>query len=251
MSQNILFEYLLHWGDNSLIMGQRDGEWCGHGPILEQDIALTNISLDLFGEARNIFSYAAKLKGDDHTEDSIAFLRDVLEYKNVLLVEQPNNDWGYTIAKHFFYDNFHYFLCSELSKSNDKQIQAIALKSIKETAYHAKWSNEWVIRLGDGTDFSKQKIQEAINDLWEYTHELFIPSAIEQSAFELGFGANLEDVKIQWERKINAILEEATLSIPETKNIQKGGKIGRHSEHLGFILTEMQYLQRAYPGAEW
>jgi ring-1,2-phenylacetyl-CoA epoxidase subunit PaaC len=182
--EEITFQYLLHLGDNSLILGQRNAEWCGHGPVLEQDIALTNISLDLFGESRNIYQYAAQLKGDNHTEDTLAFLRDVLDFKNVLLVEQPNIDWAYTICRQFFFDAFHYLLQHELLNSKDEKIVEIANKTIKESAYHLKWSSEWMIRLGDGTDISHQKIQNAVNDLWEFTGELFIPSDIETAAFE-------------------------------------------------------------------
>ncbi len=247
----ILYQYLLHLGDNSLIQGQRDGEWCGHGPVLEQDIALTNIALDLFGEARNIFAAAARLKGNGETEDSIAFLRDVLQYKNALLVEQPNQDWAYTIVKHFFYDNFHNILMTELCNSNNTDIKAIAHKSVKETNYHARWSNEWMIRLGDGTTVSKEKVQTALNELWEYSGEFFIATSIETQAEQLGFGANLETIHKAWTKTIDEILLEATLEKPSSTFFQKGGKTGIHSEYLGFVLAEMQYLQRAYPGAEW
>jgi ring-1,2-phenylacetyl-CoA epoxidase subunit PaaC len=249
--EEITFQYLLHLGDNSLILGQRNAEWCGHGPVLEQDIALTNISLDLFGESRNIYQYAAQLKGDNHTEDTLAFLRDVLDFKNVLLVEQPNIDWAYTICRQFFFDAFHYLLQHELLNSKDEKIVEIANKTIKESAYHLKWSSEWMIRLGDGTDISHQKIQNAVNDLWEFTGELFIPSDIETAAFELGIGADLRKIKKDWEDKVFSILNEATLSHPQNIYFQTGGKTGIHSEHLGFVLAEMQYLQRSHPGAEW
>lgn len=249
--EEITFQYLLHLGDNSLILGQRIAEWCGHGPILEQDIALTNISLDLFGESRNIYQYAAQLKGDNHTEDSLAFLRDVLEFKNVLLVEQPNVDWAYTICRQFFFDTFHFYLQQELIKSKDERIVEIANKAIKESAYHLKWSSEWMIRLGDGTEISHQKIQNAVNDLWEFTGELFIPSEIETLSHQLEIGADLNNIKQLWHEKVKAILEEATIQIPTNDFFQKGGKTGIHSEHLGFVLAEMQYLQRVHPGAEW
>lgn len=244
-------DYLLHLADNSMILGQRNAEWCGHGPILEQDIALTNISLDLFGEARNLYNYIAKLKGGNATEDSIAFLRDVLEYKNLLLVEQPNNDWAYTITRQFFFDVFHFYQSTALLNSNDEQIRSIANKSLKECTYHLKWSSEWMIRLGDGTELSHQKTQTAVNDLWDYTSELFIPSEVEIKAIEHGFGVDIIKIKPLWEHKVSEILAEATLSLPETKFTQNGGKKGLHSEYLGYILAEMQFLQRAYPGAEW
>ena len=249
--QTIKLDYILQLADNSMILGQRNAEWCGHGPILEQDIALTNISLDLFGEARNFYNNIAKIKVGNSTEDTVAFLRDVLEYRNLLLVEQPNIDWAYTIVRQFFFDVFHFYQMTALCQSNDEHIRSIAIKSLKECTYHLKWSSEWVIRLGDGTQVSHQKIKTALEDLWDYTSELFMPSETEIKATELGFGADISLIKPLWEQKVNAILTEATLLYPETKVTQKGGKIGLHSEHLGFVLAEMQFLQRAYPGAEW
>jgi ring-1,2-phenylacetyl-CoA epoxidase subunit PaaC len=249
--KDLLYNYTLHLADNSMILGQRNGEWCGHGPVLEQDIALTNIALDLIGEARSLYQLAASLKGGTATEDSIAFLRDVLAYRNVLLVEQPNTDWAYTITRQFFYDVFHYYLHSGLVNSSEQKLAAIANKTLKEVAYHLKWSSEWMIRLGDGTDISREKMQEAVNGLWEYTGELFTPSAVEKEAQANGIAPDLEKLKPLWKGKVEEILKEATLTIPEKDFQQKGGKTGVHSEHLGYILAEMQFLQRAYPGAEW
>jgi ring-1,2-phenylacetyl-CoA epoxidase subunit PaaC len=249
--KDVLFDYVLHLADNSMILGQRCSEWCGHGPVLEQDIALTNIALDLIGEARSLYQYAAEIKGGSATEDSVAFLRDVLQYRNSLLMEQPNTDWAYTIVRQFFYDTFHYHLHKQLSESSDERLKEIALKTIKESTYHLKWSSEWMIRLGDGTDISKAKMQAAVNDLWEYTGELFIPSATETSIMTAGIGADLAKIETLWRAKVEEVIEEATLTLPNGNFAQKGGKIGYHSEHLGFILAEMQYLQRAYPGAEW
>jgi ring-1,2-phenylacetyl-CoA epoxidase subunit PaaC len=249
--RELLYNYTLHLADNSMILGQRCSEWCGHGPVLEQDIAITNIALDLIGEARSLYQLAAEMKGAGHTEDSVAFLRDILDYKNVLLVEQPNTDWAFTITRQFFYDVFHFNLHSALAKSSEKRISEIALKTIKETTYHLKWSSEWMIRLGDGTDISKAKMQHAVNQLWEFTGELFMPSEIEKSAFEKGIGADLSSIAPLWHSKVNEIMELATLDIPSSTYQQKGGKKGVHSEHLGYILADMQFLQRAYPGAEW
>jgi ring-1,2-phenylacetyl-CoA epoxidase subunit PaaC len=249
--RELLYNYTLHLADNSMILGQRCAEWCAHGPILEPDIAITNISLDLIGEARSLYQFAAEMKGDQHTEDSIAFLRDVLEYKNALLVEQPNTDWAYTIARQFFYDTFHVSLHTALANSTEERIREIALKTIKESRYHLKWSSEWVIRLGDGTDISKAKMQDAVDGLWEYTGELFQPSEIEKAAFEQGIGADLSSLAPLWQSKVREILGEATLKVPESTFYQKGGKTGLHSEYLGYILADMQFLQRAYPGAEW
>ncbi|MFM6984675.1 MAG: 1,2-phenylacetyl-CoA epoxidase subunit PaaC [Chitinophagaceae bacterium] len=249
--KDVLSDYILHLADNSMILGQRCAEWCGHGPVLEQDIALTNIALDLIGEARSLYHYAADIKGGGATEDSEAFLRDVLQYRNCLLCEQPNTDWAYTIVRQFFYDTFHYHLHKQLSESSDNRLKEIALKTIKESTYHLKWSSEWMIRLGDGTELSRNKMQTAVNDLWEYTGEFFNPSETETQALAMGFGADLSKIAPLWRSKVEEIMEEATLSIPGSNYQQKGGKKGYHSEHLGYILAEMQYLQRAYPGAEW
>lgn len=251
IDKNILTDYLLHLADNSMILGQRNAEWCGHGPVLEQDIALTNISLDLIGEARSLYQYAAEIKGEGSTEDTLAFLRDTLQYRNLLLVEQPNTDWAYTIVRQFFYDVFHHALHSSLLNSSDQRIREIAAKTIKESTYHLKWSSEWVIRLGDGTDISHAKMQQAVNDLWEFTGEMFLASDSEKAANEAGIGADLVVLSEIWKSKTEEILTEATLQIPGNPFAQKGGKKGYHSEHLGYILAEMQFLQRTYPGVEW
>lgn len=250
--KEVLIDYVLHLADNSMIIGQRNSEWCGHGPVLEQDIALTNIALDLIGEARSLYQYAARLKDDGSTEDSLPFLRDVPRFRNILLVEYPNTDWAYTIVRQFFYDVFHYHLNKQLlESSNDNNLKEIAAKTIKESAYHLKWSSEWVIRLGDGTETSKMKMQKAVNDLWDYTGEMFLASETEKLAFEAGFGADLKLLEQIWKHKVAEILEEATLSIPASDFTHKGGKTGIHTEHLGYILAEMQFMQRAYPGMEW
>lgn len=251
-NKELLFDYILHLADNSMIIGQRNSEWCGHGPVLEQDIALTNIALDLIGEARSLYQYAAEVKGDGATEDSIPFLRDVLQYRNILLVEQPNTDWAYTIVRQFFFDVYHYHLNARLmEKSSDPRIREIAAKTIKESAYHLKWSSEWVIRLGDGTDISKSRMQEAVNDLWEYTGEMFLESDTEKQAAAAGFGISPKQLEGIWKDKVDEILKEATLSKPENDFAQKGGKTGYHSEYLGYILAEMQFMQRAYPNQVW
>jgi len=245
------YDYILHLADNSMILGQRLSEWCGHGPVLEQDIAVTNIALDLIGEARSLYQYAAELKGGEATEDSIAFLRDALEYRNVLLVEQPNMDWAYTIARQFFYDAYHFQLHTALTGSKDKRLAEIAAKTVKESTYHLKWSSEWVIRLGDGTDTSHEKINEAVNNLWEYTGEMFMPSETEKIAASEGYGADPRKLQDAWLQRVKSVLEEATLEIPASVFQQKGGRKGIHTEHLGYILADMQFLQRAYPRAQW
>jgi ring-1,2-phenylacetyl-CoA epoxidase subunit PaaC len=250
-NKDLLIDYILHLADNSMILGQRNAEWCGHGPVLEQDIALTNITLDLIGEARSLYQYAAELKGGNSTEDTVAFLRDVMQYRNTLLLEQENTDWAYTISRQFFFDAFHYHLQDALVNSSDERIKEIAKKTIKESAYHLKWSSEWMIRLGDGTEISHLKMQNAVNALWEYTGEFFIPSSTETEMAENGIAPDLSVLSQKWKSKVEDILKEATLSIPNSDFHQKGGKKGLHSEHLGYILAEMQFMQRAYPGSEW
>ena len=241
-----LLNYTLHLADNALILGHRNSEWCGHGPVLEQDIAITNISLDLIGQARNFYQYAAILKADGSTEDSLAYLRDIHEFKNCLLVELPKGDWAITILRQFLFSNYQYILYQQLQNSNDEQLAAIAAKALKEVIYHLRWSSEWVIRLGDGTEESHARMLKAIEELWRYTGELFIPADYEKE-----MKIDFIKIKEQWDLKVKAVFSEATLSMPEKIFMQPGGKEGRHTEHLGYILTELQYLQRTYPSCEW
>ncbi len=239
--------YLLHLADTTLILSQRNAEWCGHGPILEQDIAITNISLDLLGQSRNFYQYAASLTGGDATEDTLAYLRKEREFKNLLLVEQSNGDWAQTILRQYFFSQFQFLLLEQLQNNNDEQIAAIAVKSLKEVAYHVRWSSEWVIRLGDGTAESHGRINKAIDELWRYTGEMFIPAAYEKE-----MNIDLAAIKEKWNKKIADVFSEAGLEVPGDKIVmQTGGKEGRHTEQLGYILTELQYLQRTYPGATW
>lgn len=266
--------FLLHLADTNLILAQRNAEWCGHGPILEQDIAITNISLDLLGQARNFYQYAAEiineksaslpgfnvpasLEGDfpdpggtgaEVTEDSLAYLRTEREFRNFLITELPNNDWAQTILRQFFFSVYQFLLYDALQKSNDGQLAAIAEKSLKEVTYHVKWSSEWVIRLGDGTEESRQRMLKAIENLWMYTGELFITEEYEKWALGEPFLASLKEA---WHSKVRGIFEEATLPSPENTYMQTGGKRGYHTEYLGIILAEMQYLQRTYPGSRW
>lgn len=264
---NNLFQYTLHLADNALILGHRNSEWTGHGPILEQDIAISNIALDLLGQARNFYQYAAQLpvNADDVqfmkrtgakelTEDTLAYLRDAHEFKNCLLVEQPNGHWGTTILRQFFFSTYQYYFYNQLQQSKDETLAAIAEKALKEVTYHTRWSAEWVIRLGDGTEESHTKMQEAMEDLWKFTGELFTPANYE-TQLATGIGVDLAPIQPLWEEKINSVLAEATLADESGRRqktwMQTGGKEGRHSEHLGYVLAEMQYLQRAYPGSEW
>lgn len=246
-----LIQYIYGIADNDLILGQRLGELCGHGPSLETDIAMTNISLDLFGQVRSYYQYAAKIIGGDATEDTIAFLRKERDYKNVLLVEQPNRDFGYSIARQFLFDNFHLLLLNELQNSKDEMLSAIAKKSVKEVSYHVRFSSDWIKRLGDGTEESHNRIQTAINDLWVYTDELFHVTEADKEMIAEGIGVDVRLLKEPFYKKINEVLEEATLQTPDIQYFQKGGKQGIHTEHLGYILTEMQYMQRTYPKMEW
>lgn len=246
-----LFEYVLRLGDDSLILGQRLAEWCGHGPILEEDIAMTNISLDLIGQATSLLSYAAELEGAGRDADKLAFLRFDREYRNLLLVEQPNGDFGMTMMRQFLFDAYRKPLFESLQNSEDKHLAAIAEKSLKETKYHLKHSSEWVIRLGDGTVESHARIQDSLNTLWRYTSELFYRDEVESDLEKNGIIPNYAEVELEWGKTVNSVLEEATLKVPTNNWKQEGGRKGMHSEHLGFILAEMQYMQRSYPNMEW
>ena len=251
MNNNNLYKYILGIADNTLILGQRLGELCGHGPSLETDIACTNISLDMLGQARNYFQYAAKLKGENYTEDDIAFLRKEHEYLNVLLVEQPNTDFAYIITRQFLFDVYHLLFLNSLKKSNDLTLSAIANKSIKEVSYHYRFSSDWIKRLGDGTEESHQRIQKAIDDLWTYTDELFHQTEGDKTMINEGIGVDTLKLKEEYYKRVNEILQEARLNVPESKYFQKGGKDGIHTEHLGFLLADLQYMQRTYPNMQW
>ena len=252
-----LIDYTLHLADNSLILGQRNAEWCGHGPVLEQDIAITNISLDLIGQARNYYQYAAQLINQltnkpitGATEDSLAYLRTEREFKNCLLTELPNGDWAQTILRQYFFSQYQFLFLQYLQKSKDEQLSAIAAKSLKEVTYHLRWSREWVIRLGDGTEESHFRMIKAVDELWRYTGEMFIPVT-----YEIEAGIDFNNLKAVWQIKVEEVFDEASLIPPSGVGggvfMQTGGKEGLHTEHLGFILTELQYMQRAYPGCEW
>lgn len=240
-------DYTLHLADTNLILAQRNAEVCAHGPILEQDIAITNISLDLIGRARNFYQYAATLTGNGETEDSLAYLRTERAFKNLLITELPNHDWAVIVLRQFFYSVYTRLLYTRLQTGTDAQLSAIAEKSLKEVSYHIKWSSEWVIRLGDGTEESNRRINKAIEILWPYTGEFFIPVAYEKN-YSADASATMQS---EWLQIITAVFEEATLTLPQNVFMQTGGKMGVHTEHLGYILTELQYLQRTYPGAEW
>jgi ring-1,2-phenylacetyl-CoA epoxidase subunit PaaC len=251
MQEAALFEYVLRLSDDSLILGQRLGEWCGHGPILEEDIAITNIALDHIGQAISLYDFAAALEGQGRNHDQLAYLRYENEYKNALLVEQPNGDFAMTIVRQFFFDAFRLPLYEALMQSPIEQLAAIAAKSVKETRYHLKHTSEWVIRLGDGTEESHQRAQDAIDHLWRYTNELFYENAHDQSLHAAGLVPKLENIQAKWNQTVKEVLAEATLSVPTHNWKFEGGREGRHSEHMGYILSDLQYMQRAYPNMEW
>jgi ring-1,2-phenylacetyl-CoA epoxidase subunit PaaC len=257
----VLINYTLHLADTTLILSQRNSEWCGHGPILEQDIAITNISLDLIGQTRNFYQYAAKLinksnqskatssiKSEEKEvdEDQLAYLRKERDFKNLLLVEQPKGDWAQTILRQYLFSQFQFLLYQQLQNHKDEQLAAIAAKALKETTYHLRWSSEWVIRLGDGTEESHKRMLHAIDELWRYTGEMFMPAT-----YETENGVDVATIINEWMQKVSETFIEATLPMPENSYMQTGGKEGLHTEHLGFILTELQYMQRTYPASQW
>lgn len=251
MTNDNLIQYIYSVADNSLILGQRLSELCGHGPTLETDIAMTNIGLDLFGQTRSYFQYVAELSKEDLTEDDVAFLRKERDYKNVLLVEQPNTDFAYIIARQYFFDVYHYLLLKQLENSKNVNLQNIAKKSLKEVAYHRRFSGDWLKRLGDGTEESHERVQKAINDLWVYTDELFHMNEDDKIVADAGFGVDHQTLKEEYYQIVSELIETATLKVPENKYFQKGGKKGIHTEHMGYILAEMQYMQLAYPNMKW
>jgi ring-1,2-phenylacetyl-CoA epoxidase subunit PaaC len=254
-----LFEYLLRLGDTDVVLAQRLGEWVGHGPVLEEDIALTNVGLDLLGQGRMWLTYAgeveARLLGTGRSEDELAFLRDGGAYRNLLLAEMPNGDFAVTMARQFYFDQFHLLLLHALAHSTDPRVAEIAAKGAKEVTYHVERSADWVIRLGDGTDESHARMQRALDDLWTYTGEMFTADAAELALVESGVAADAPSLREPWQASVIAVINEATLTLPKGEWMQgnktRGGKQGVHTEHLGHLLTEMQYLQRAYPGALW
>lgn len=251
MKNESLYNYVLRLGDDSLILGQRLGEWCGHGPILEEDIAMTNISLDLIGQAMSLLDYAGEIDGNGKDHDALAFLRFENEYKNALLVEQPNGDFADTMMRQFLFDAFRQPLFEKLVRSSDAQLSAIAEKSLKETRYHLKHTSEWIIRLGDGTEESHTRAQKALDNLWRYTDELFSETSADLSLVTSGIVPSMAEIKEVWNKTVHAVFAEATLQIP-TNNWQfEGGRRGVHSEHLGYLLADLQYMQRAYPNMKW
>ena len=246
-----LFTYTLRLADDALVLGHRLSEWCGHAPVLEEDLALGNMALDLIGQARSLYAYAGEVEGRGRDEDALAYRRDAGEYRNILLVEQPNGDFAASILRQLLYAAFAHPYFEALTKSKDATLSAVAAKSVKELAYHLRHAGEWTIRLGDGTEESHRRAQEALDELWPYTGEMFEIDDVERNLIGHGIAVDRAGIRPRWEGTLAPILAEANLRMPEGEWMQSGGRAGRHSEHLGHILAELQFLQRAYSDARW
>ena len=246
-----LYKYTLRLGDDALVLGHRLSEWCSRGPFLEEDLALTNISLDFVGQAQAFLKYAAEVSGKNISEDELAYRRPEHEYFNHLITELPNKDFAFTVARQLFFSAYEFFLYDALAESKDKIISGIAGKAVKEARYHLEHAADWTVRLGDGTDLSKEKIQRAVNTLWSYTGELFEIDETEAELMKKGIAADPIPLKASWHNRIKEVFEEATLQMPDENYMHTGGRKGRHTENLGHMLCEMQYLHRAYPDAKW
>lgn len=249
--KDALINYSKRIADTSLILGQRLAEWCSKGPTLEEDLALTNVSLDLFGQARMLLTYAAELIGNGETEDTLAYRRNEREFYNALITERPNGHFGDTIARSFLLDAFNYHFYTKLKDSSDATISAFAEKSLKEVTYHLRHSSEWIVRLGDGTEESHSKIQKSINNLWSYTGDLFDMDEVDEILIKEGIAVDKNELKGLWNETVNTVLKRAKLERPADVFMHKGSLNALHSEHLGHLLCEMQYIPRAYPNAEW
>ncbi len=250
--QKAFFEYLLRLADDRLILGHRLSEWCGHGPFLEEDIAMANTALDYIGHAAALYEYAAEIEGEGRHRDDIVYFRNDVEYKNVKMVELPKGDYAFTIARQFLFSSYSLFLYEALSEADDEQFAGMIKKHLKEIKYHTRHSREWVLRLGDGTDESRERIQSAFDELWTYTGGLFYTDEVDEMLIEEHLGVNLSSFKSDWGKMVTDILEEATLDVPDFDQFMaSGGRQGRHTEHLGPLLAEMQHLRRSYPDAQW
>ncbi|MBD9374567.1 phenylacetate-CoA oxygenase subunit PaaC [Rhizobium sp. ARZ01] len=251
VNETPLVLYTLRRADDALILGHRLSEWCGHAPMMEEDMALANMALDLIGQARSLYTYAGEAEGEGRTEDDFAYWRDDRGYRNALLVEQQNGDFARTIMRQFLYASFADLYWRAMMKSKDETLAAVAAKSEKEMAYHVRHTAEWVIRLGDGTTESHARIAAALDELWAYTGELFEMDASEKGLVDAGIAVDLASLRDQWRANVKAVLEEATLTTPEDGWMQKGGRTGIHSEHLGHLLSDLQHVQHTIPGAVW
>lgn len=250
-TQEALFRYLLRLGDSVLILGQRTSEWCGHAPVLEEEMALANLGLDLIGQARMLLTYAGVLEGQGRDEDALAFLRYEHEYRNVTMTELPNGDFARTMVRHFLFASWMALLWARLQSSADPHLAAIAGKAVKEARYHQRHAGGWVVRLGDGTALSHDKTQAALDDLWPYTAEWFEGDEDDARLAQAGIAPHPGELAAPWHETVTPTLAEAQLRIPPNSPFRSHGRWGRHSEHMGHLLSEMQYLQRAYPGGKW
>jgi len=251
MTETPLLQYTLRLADTALVLGHRLSEWVGHSPVIEEDLAFGNMGLDLIGQARSLYSYAGEIEGRGRDEDALAYLRDAPDYRNILLVEQPNGDFAATMMRQLLYAAFAYPYFEALARGTDATLAAIAAKAAKEMAYHLRHSAEWIIRLGDGTEESHQRAQESLDELWPYTAEMFETDQVERALIDAGVAVDPTSLRATWNKTLDHVLSEATLERPRDGFMQSGGRIGQHSEHLGHILSELQFLQRAYPGATW
>ncbi len=246
-----VFEYLLRLGDERLVLGHRLSEWCGHGPILEEDIALTNIALDLIGQANALLDLAGSVEGDGRDADALAYFREAIDFRNPQIVELPRGDFGFTIARQFLYDVYAFHTLDALQHSVLEQLAGIAAKSLKEVRYHVRHTAEWMRKLGDGTDESHRRIQEAVTELWRFTGELFEMDDVDREMLERRIGADLDSLHPRWDETVRQVMTEASLRVPEVAPVMTGGRRGRHTEHLGHLLAEMQIVARSFPGAQW
>jgi len=246
-----LFQYLLRLGDDRLVLGHRLSEWCGHGPILEEDIALANIALDLIGQATLYLKVAGQTEGKGRSEDDLAYFRDAIDYRNVQLVELPKGDYAFTIVRQLFFDVFSYHVLERVQSGKHSDLAGIAAKGFKEVRYHVRHSSEWVLRLGDGTEESHDRAQKAVNELWRFTGEMFEADDVDREMAASGIGPDLEAIKPKWEAVVTDVLQRATLVIPDDPPAMTGGRRGRHTESLGRMLSEMQIVARSHPGAAW
>ena len=250
-ANDAVFQYLLRLADDRLVLGHRLSEWCGHGPILEEDIALANIALDLIGQANLLLTLAGDVEGQGRSSDALAYLRDAIDYRNVQLVELPKGDFAFTIVRQFLFSAFALLQMDALARSTHADLSGIAAKAAKETKYHVRHSGQWVITLGDGTAESHDRAQQALDELWRYSGELFMADATDVAAERAGVGVDPSTLENSWRVQVNDVLRRATLTVPADAYMQRGGRTGRHTEHLGHMLTEMQIVARSHPGAEW
>lgn len=248
---NPLFEYLLRLGDDRLVLGHRVSEWCGHGPILEEDIALSNMALDLIGHASALLSLAGNIEGKGRNEDALAYFRDGVEFRNALIVELPKGDFAFTIVRQFLFDAHSVLLMDALSRASDERVAAIAAKCLKEDKYHLRHSSEWVVRLGDGTGESHARAQRALDELWRYVDELFTPDTVDERVAAMGVDVDHGALRSRWNTMVADVIARATLALPADTPPRRGGRTGRHTEHLGHMLSEMQIVARSHPGATW